>query len=100
MLLDIITRLVKVEYMVFNENELINAEKIIGLRQVVRSINDDQLGCVLIAYDADEQIKQNIITKCKAKNVPYAESRHSKKELGAIAEIDVSCAALGIKKQQ
>ncbi|MGI6593648.1 MAG: ribosomal L7Ae/L30e/S12e/Gadd45 family protein [Christensenellales bacterium] len=83
--------------MILTEKDIKNQDKVIGLRQVVRCIKSNQLRCVLIATDVDEHIKQEIVAKSTAKDIPYV-IKFTQKKLGEIAEIDVKCATLGLLK--
>lgn len=85
--------------MIFEEIDIKNSNKVIGLRQVARYIKekDNQLRCVLIASDVDEHIKQGLVAKCEANNIPFT-IQFTKKLLGELAEIDVNCATLGLLK--
>lgn len=77
---------------------LIAEPKVIGLRQVIRGIGDNQIRCVLIAADADEPIRRQLITLCSRHQIPVMFTP-SKAELGREAGIEVSCATVGFLKR-
>ncbi len=78
--------------------KLLSEDKVIGLRQVNRGIKDNQIRCVLIADDADANIRLELIKTCRQANVSVQRVK-SKEELGKALEIDVNCATVGILKK-
>ena len=68
-----------------------------GLKQVLRAVTAGEAACVLLALDADEFIKNKVISACNAnavevQNVPCME------QLGKACGIAVSCAVCAILK--
>lgn len=74
---------------------LLAREKVIGSRQIMRGFRDGQIRCVLIAEDAEEHIKLELVSQCRLAGVE-AVFVPSKEELGRAAGIDVASAAVGI----
>lgn len=78
--------------------ELKNAEnKVVGLKQLLRSLIADEISAVYIADDADEELKERIMQAIGGKDVHivYVESMN---ELGSECRIDVGAACAGIIK--
>lgn len=73
------------------------ANKVAGIRQVVRGIKSDRIRCVLVATDADEHIKTQLTALCNPKGLPL-KFVLNKKELGKRLGLDVDCAVVGILK--
>lgn len=70
--------------------------RVVGLRQVKKAINNNRLRCVMIAMDTDELIKTQLINMCEKKKLPL-EFFSSKAEMGRLLGIDVACSVLGIR---
>lgn len=87
----------------FMENEseieqiLKNSSKVVGTKQVLKSIASDELRCVVISEDADEVLKSNIISKAQNAKVEI-KWVSSKDWLGKVSKIAVCAAVVGIKK--
>ena len=71
--------------------------KVAGIRQVVRGIKSDRIRCVLVATDADEHIKTQLMAICTPKGLSL-KFVLNKKELGKRLGLDVDCAVVGILK--
>ena len=72
------------------------SNKVIGLKQTLRSLEENKLDCIHLALDADEQFKEKII-KSNKENVK-TEVLFSKIELANICKLDVPCGVIGILK--
>jgi large subunit ribosomal protein L7A len=70
---------------------------IIGKKQTERSLQKDEVECIYIAKDADEDVVVDIIRICNDKNIEiiYVENM---KELGEICNIDVKAAVAAVIK--
>ncbi len=77
---------------------LLSEDKVIGLRQVNRGIKDNQIRCVLVADDADANIRLALAKTCREAKIPLTRVK-SKEELGKTLGIDVDCATVGILKK-
>lgn len=71
--------------------------RVVGLRQVRKAINNNRLRCVMIAMDTDEIIKTQLVSVCEQKQIPH-KFFDSKDEMGKLLGIDVACSVLGIRK--
>ena len=77
------------------EQMLTNSSKVVGSKQVLKGISDSTVRCVIVASDADAQIRKKIVAQAKAKGVEIAYVA-SKKRLGESVGVEVSAAAVGI----
>ena len=71
------------------------SSKVVGSKQVLKGISDSTVRCVIVASDADAQIKKIIVAQAKANGVEIVYVA-SKKRLGESAGVEVSAAAVGI----
>ena len=78
---------------------LTNSSKVVGSKQVLKGISDSTVRCVIVASDADAQIKKRIVAQAKAKGVEIVYVA-SKKRLGESVGVEVSAAAVGIVKAE
>lgn len=71
---------------------------IIGKRQTVRAMKNNQLTEVFIARNADEHVTSQVAQLANELNIPctYVDS---KEELGSACGIDVSTSTVGIKQE-
>jgi len=74
-----------------------NSNKVMGLRQVLRGVRKGQIGSVLLALDADENIKLQVQNLCNVNNMLMF-TCESKEELGKELQIDRACAVVGFLK--
>lgn len=77
------------------EQMLNTSSKVVGSKQVLKGISDSTVRCVIVASDADAQIKKKIVAQAKANGVEIVYVA-SKKRLGESAGVEVSAAAVGI----
>ncbi|HAT83503.1 MAG TPA: 50S ribosomal protein L7ae-like protein [Clostridiales bacterium] len=77
------------------EQMLNTSSKVVGSKQVLKGISDSTVRCVIVASDADAQIKKRIVAQAKANGVEIVYVA-SKKRLGESAGVEVSAAAVGI----
>ena len=71
------------------------SSKVVGSKQVLKGISDSTVRCVIVASDADAQIKKRIVAQAKANGVEIVYVA-SKKRLGESAGVEVSATAVGI----
>ena len=71
------------------------SSKVVGSKQVLKGISDSTVRCVIVASDADAQIKKRIVAQAKANGVEIVYVA-SKKRLGESVGVEVSAAAVGI----
>lgn len=79
------------------EQLVINSEKVVGIKQVLKGIINDTLRCVVVSEDCDSNIKEKIIAACNDKNV-QVKAYPSMKEMGKICQIEVAAAVVGLLK--
>jgi ribosomal protein L7Ae-like RNA K-turn-binding protein len=72
--------------------------KVVGTKQVLRSIAADDLKCAVISEDADDELKFKI-RQCATERGLEVLSVPSKERLGQLVEIDVCAAVVGILKR-
>lgn len=78
--------------------ELENAEnRVVGLKQLLRSLEADEVSVVYIADDADLSIKKRIMAAVGGKDIHVVDVE-SMRVLGTICGIDVGAACAGIIK--
>jgi len=72
-----------------------NSSRFVGLRQVMRGINEGTIWCVIVSSDCEERIKTNIISAAKSKKI-RVEMCESMQQLGSLSGIDVPAAVVGL----
>ncbi|MDD4840229.1 MAG: ribosomal L7Ae/L30e/S12e/Gadd45 family protein [Clostridia bacterium] len=79
------------------ETMIKSSPKVVGTKQVLRSIASDELRCVVISEDADEALKSKLIDASMKSDIEvcYAPSMEW---LGHASEIAVGAAVVGILK--
>jgi len=80
------------EMLSFEENEI----KIIGAKQTLRALKNNELKRCIIAKDIDSALFAKLYGEMADKNIPI-QFVPTMAELGKIAEINVGCAILGIR---
>lgn len=73
-------------------------EKIVGLKQTLRAIQQDIISEVYVANDVEEHILRKITGSCQGKEIPVISSDLSQKELGRLCRIEVGATVVGILK--
>ena len=76
-------------------SELQNSKKIVGLKQVVNSIENKNAKKVFLAKDVAPDIYDKIVDLCKSNNVEI-EFADTMKQLGNACKIDVPAAVAAI----
>lgn len=74
---------------------ILESEKVVGTKQVLKSIVGKTVKCVIVADNADSFIKNQIIELANANGIAV-ERVPSKEALGKLCEIDVSAAVVGL----
>ena len=74
-------------------------KKLVGCRQVLRGLSEDTVRCVIVAEDADGEIKSNLVKTAMSKNVKVLHAP-SMEWLGRNAGIDVGAATVGFLKSK
>ncbi len=78
-------------------DELKSSRRIVGLKRVTRSIENDTAKKVFLAEDVSPNIYEKIVDLCKANNIEI-EFVDTMKHLGAACKIDVGSAVASILK--
>ena len=76
-------------------DELKDSKKVVGLKQVRRSVEEGTAKKVFLAEDVAPDIYEKIVALCKANSVEI-EFADSMKQLGNACKIDVSAAVAAI----
>ena len=74
-----------------------DADKVVGLKQVLRGLKEGSLRCVLVANDADTFLFSRVTEAAAAANVPVTRVP-AMKELGKAAGVAVAAATVGLKR--
>ena len=72
------------------------SEKVVGTKQVLKSIEGKTVKCVIVADNADGFIRNSVTALCRENGIEII-SVPSKKELGRISGIGVPAAVVGLK---
>lgn len=72
--------------------------KVIGLKQTLRAIQQDKISRVFIASDIEEHITRKIKDLCEAKNIPIIALNITQKELGRLCQIEVGASVVAIPR--
>ncbi len=73
--------------------------KVIGLKQTLRAIQQDKACIIYLANDVDEHILKKIKLASRGKDVKIITTRVGKKELGQICRIDVNAAVVALVQE-
>lgn len=73
-------------------------EKVIGLKQTLRAIQQDKVAQVFIASDIEDHITRKITVSCEDKKIPITTVDLNQKELGKICRIEVGASVVAIMK--
>ncbi|HBK68488.1 MAG TPA: 50S ribosomal protein L7ae-like protein [Firmicutes bacterium] len=85
--------------MLVGESSLETKNKVVGLKQTLRAIQQDKTCVVYLANDVDEHIVKKIKLASHGKNVKIVITRVGRKELGQICRIDVSAAVVALVQE-
>jgi large subunit ribosomal protein L7A len=75
-------------------------QKIIGLKQTLRAIQQDRVQTVYIADDIDEHIARQITEICRQKEISLVPANINQKEMGRLCQIEVGAAVVSLVKQE
>ena len=79
-------------------NMLNSSSKVVGSKQVLKGISDGTIRCVIVATDADADLRKRIVSSAKLAKVEIIRVP-SKRHLGELAGIDVAAAVVGLIKR-
>jgi len=71
------------------------SSKVVGSKQVLKGISDGTVRCVIVATDADADLRKRIVSAASAHKVKV-EKINSKRLLGETAGIEVATAVVGL----
>ncbi len=77
------------------EQMLTRSSKVVGSKQVLKGISNSTVRCVIVALDADAEIRKKIVASANVRHIEVLYVS-SKKRLGEMAGIDVSASVVGI----
>lgn len=72
--------------------------KIVGLKQTLRGIQQDKVNQVFIACDVEDHIVRKINEACEEKQIPIIALNLTQKELGRLCQIEVGASIVAIMK--
>lgn len=72
-----------------------NPKKLVGLRRVLRGLNEDTLWCVIMSSNCDERIKREVLALTRIKKVKVV-SGITMEQLGSLCGIDVKASTVGL----
>ena len=75
-----------------------SSSKVVGSKQVLRGISDGTVRCVIVATDADADLRKKIVSSAKLAKVEIIRVP-SKRHLGELAGIEVAAAVVGLMKR-
>ncbi|MCC5911452.1 MAG: ribosomal L7Ae/L30e/S12e/Gadd45 family protein [Clostridiaceae bacterium] len=78
-------------------NDLQEKEKVIGIKQTIKALNQQKVTTLYIAEDADQQLLENAKVIARESGVEIV-SVDTMKKLGKACGIDVSAAAAAVLK--
>lgn len=81
------------------KDQIAAKEKVVGLKQVLRYIDESKLAIIYLASDAEVHVAERLQSSAKEHAVPI-ESAFSRNTLGKICGIDVGAACVGILKEE
>ena len=77
--------------------KLKTAERVIGIKQVTKAINKDQVSWVFLGTNADDRVVQPLKGLCTEKNISV-DFTCTMEELGKACSIEVGAAAVAVLK--
>ncbi|MGE5583806.1 MAG: ribosomal L7Ae/L30e/S12e/Gadd45 family protein [Bacillota bacterium] len=75
-------------------------EKVIGLKQTLRAIQQGTISKVYIANDVEDHVLRKITGPCQEKGIAIIQSNLTQRELGRLCQIEVGAAVVGIISNQ
>jgi large subunit ribosomal protein L7A len=75
-----------------------NKEKVIGLKQTLRAIQQGQVKVIYMADDLDDHILLKITELCRDTGIPLIPVRLNQKEFGRLCQIEVGAAVVALLK--
>lgn len=78
-------------------DRLKTSNKVVGIKQCLKALENENVSCVFIAEDADERLLRGIKETCNSKSIELIPVE-SKKALGKACGIDVGSAVACVLK--
>jgi large subunit ribosomal protein L7A len=73
-------------------------EKIVGLKQTLRAMQQGKVKMVYVADDIEEHVLRKISDACRETNVSLTRLELSQRELGSFCQIEVGAAVVALLK--
>jgi large subunit ribosomal protein L7A len=73
-------------------------DKIVGLKQTLRAVQQGKIMMVYVANDADEFVLRKVAEACNQADVPVSKVNYSQYELGRVCQIEVGAAVVALPK--
>jgi large subunit ribosomal protein L7A len=73
-------------------------DKIVGLKQTLRAMQQGKVMMVYIANDVDEFVSRQVAEACNAMEIPLTKVNYNQHELGRICQIEVGAAVVALPK--
>ena len=80
------------------ETMITSSSKVVGSKQVLKGISDGTVRCVIVASDADAELKRNIVAQAQLRRADIT-FVPSKKRLGELAGVEVAAAVVGLTRK-
>lgn len=77
--------------------DLSQKKKVVGSKQTLQAIKNENADCVFIAKDSDKELKNKILNEAKNSNINIKEI-DSKMQLGRVCGIEVAAASAALLK--
>lgn len=84
--------------MPYNRVTQLRSRIIIGTKQTLKAINNNEVSEVFIAEDADQHITEKVKESAEKFDIPYV-IVDSKKKLGLACKIDVDASTIAIRRE-
>lgn len=79
------------------QKEICGADLLVGSKQTLKAIKNDEVKKIFLAKDIDQSLKDQILEAVNDNDIPF-EIVESKTELGRVCGIDVSAASAALLK--
>jgi large subunit ribosomal protein L7A len=79
------------------QKEICGADLLVGSKQTLKAIKNDEVKKIYLAKDIDQSLKEQILEAVNDNKIPF-EIVESKTELGRVCGIDVSAASAALLK--
>jgi len=73
-------------------------DKIVGLKQTLRALQQDKVEKVYIANDVEEHVLRKVTDACRDKEVLLVKLNYNQRELGRICQIEVGAAVVALPR--